>query len=182
MTTQRSADSPPFATGEQPRAADDVRQLCRRHAGWLLSIAWVILADIDVASEIVSDTLAAAGRAAEDALPHERGEREYLVRSVYRRCLHRLVLQERFLLPAPKPRLTDIAPVSLSALAALDTQQRALVALTVFGRRDLAQTATILNLSPAAVIDRLRDALAGLTSAAAVCGSRAAEHQVLQES
>lgn len=166
MTTQRSVDSPPFPTGAQHRGQDYGRQLCRRHAGPLLSMAWIILADIDVASEIVSDTLAAACRAAEGAEPHESGDREALARNVYRRCLYRLVWQERFLLSRPVTDRTDIAAVSLSALSALDIHQRALVALAVFGRHDLSQTAMTLNLSPAAVMDRLRGALAGLAAAA----------------
>jgi DNA-directed RNA polymerase specialized sigma24 family protein len=164
VTTQRSVDPRPHPTGEQPRGQDYVRQLCGRHAGPLLSIAWIILADLDVAIEIVSDTLVAACRAADGTWPHESGDRESLTRSVYRRCLHRLVLQERFFLPRPLPHEADIAAVSLSALSALDIPQRALLALTVFGRQDLSQAARTLNLPPAAVIDGLRDALTGLAS------------------
>jgi DNA-directed RNA polymerase specialized sigma24 family protein len=116
-----------------------------------------ILEDDDAADEVVSDTIAAACRYAD---PPDAGDvtRVRLVRSAYHRCLGRLATYERFALarrhasPGNGRRPGTAAPT-------LTTNERAAVALVLFGEHDLTQAATTLNVSPAAVAVQLRDAL-----------------------
>jgi DNA-directed RNA polymerase specialized sigma24 family protein len=115
-----------------------------------------ILEDDDAADEVVSDTIAAACRYAD---PPDAGDvtRVHLVRSAYHRCLGRLATYERFALARRHAspgngRRPGTAPT-------LTTNERAAVALVLFGEHDLTQAATTLNVSPAAVAVHLRDAL-----------------------
>jgi len=131
-------------------------ELCRRHAAALFRVSSFILEDDDAADEVVSDTIAAACRYAD---PPDAGgvTRVHLVRSAYHRCLGRLATYERFALARRHAspgngRRPGTAPT-------LTTNERAAVALVLFGEHDLTQAATTLNVSPAAVAVHLRDAL-----------------------
>lgn len=138
------------------------RQLCRRHTQALLSLALLILDDVDAASDIVVEVLAAAGRRTRAITPSADGARGNLAASVYRRCVGDHVLRERFGLPRTGPARPD----SMGPLGRLTVRQRCTVALAIFGGQDLAGTARTLNLRPAEVLRHLGDALAAMRPAA----------------
>src|SRR5687768_17066171 len=88
---------PPSQPGVIPweRERDFGLELCRRHAEALVRVSSFILGDDDAADEVVSDTIAAVCRYADQPHPGEV-TRVHLVRSAYHRCLGRLATYERF--------------------------------------------------------------------------------------
>ena len=126
------------------------RELCRRHAEALARMASLMLGDDTAADDVVSDAIAAVCRA--DDQPHRHDVTlVHLARSVYSRCLGRLATHERFSF--------DSAPHRGRRFSMTD-DQRAVVALVLFGGHDLAQAAATLNRSPAVVTGHLRAAAA----------------------
>lgn len=125
---------------------DYPRKLCRRHAGPLLILASILLDDTDTADDIV----AATARDHRHEKPADRETRTALARSVYHRCLGYLAIAERF------PGLTrPKAERPRSPFDRLTAEQRAMVALVVFGGHDIAQTAATLRLPLPALAHRL---------------------------
>ncbi len=130
-----------------PATVEFARRLCRCHSAPLLAMATLILGDVDAAAEIVVDTLAAASRSRRPRHPGGRRMRARLATSVYRRCLGRLALRERF------PRSTEgPAPGGPVGLARLTEGQRCVIAFTVFSGHGLPGVARTLNLTPARVL------------------------------
>jgi DNA-directed RNA polymerase specialized sigma24 family protein len=139
--------------------------LCRRYTVPLTLVASVILGDEAAADEVVSDTIAAACRFGQ---PDSREvTHTQLARSLYHRCRGRLATYERFGSGRRRAGLDECRNGRASALRSLTVDQRAAVALVLFGAHDLARTATTLTLSPAAVTGHLQDALARLATSVA---------------
>ena len=135
---------------------DYSRELCRRHAGPLLILASVLLDDFALADDIVVCALAAASRDHRNETPVDRETRAALARSVYHRCLGQLAIAERF------PELTrPTADRPRSPFDRMSADQRAMVALVVFGGHDIAQAAATLRLPVSAVAHRLGLMLSG---------------------
>lgn len=134
-------------------------ELCRRHAQALAVVASVLLEDAEAADEIVSDTIAAACRFVDQPDSREVTHTQ-LARSVYHRCPGRLAGYERSALARPDGGVDDSRSPGTSTLTILPLDQRAAVALVLFGDHDLAQAATTLSLPPTVVTGHLRDALA----------------------
>jgi DNA-directed RNA polymerase specialized sigma24 family protein len=132
-------------------------ELCRRHAEALVRMSSFILEDDDAADEVVSDTIAAVCRYADQPDPREV-TRVHLVRSAYHRCLGRLATYERFAWVRRRAG-PDAGHETGTSAETLTANERAVVALVLFGDHDLPEAATTLNLSSAAVAGHLRDAL-----------------------
>jgi DNA-directed RNA polymerase specialized sigma24 family protein len=132
-------------------------ELCHRHAGALALLASLVLDDDDAADEVVSETIAAVCLFADQPAARDV-TRVLLARSVYHRCLGRLATDERFALARHRARPDDAYGPS-DPVPTLTADQRAVVALVLFGDHDPAQAATTMNLSPATVADHLRDGL-----------------------
>jgi DNA-directed RNA polymerase specialized sigma24 family protein len=158
MTSQLSQPSDSYAgAARQQRREQSGRNLCDLHARPLLSLAVLLLDDPDTASEVVSDTIASACDA-EEYTSIRSGGRVQLARSVYRRCLGRLAVRERFG-PVPGRARPERAARRSSTPVTLDTDRVALVALVIFGGHDLGQAAATLNLSTGVVLKRLQEIL-----------------------
>jgi DNA-directed RNA polymerase specialized sigma24 family protein len=133
-----------------------VRALCRHHAAALLAMAAVLLEDVDAAGDIVAATLAAACRDRRLVALASPETRTHLARSVYHRCLGQQAFMERFpQLSGPNDRRQDTA----SLFGHLSVDQRALLALAVFGGHDVAQIARTLRMPTAVIVDQLRQVL-----------------------
>ena len=135
------------------------RELCRRHGAALTQVAWLLLGDDDAVDDVVSDTIAAACRLADRPDRHDV-TRVHLARSVYHRCLGRLATYERFAFRAGRVAAHHRGLRN----SVLSDDQRAAVALVVFGGHDRLQAADTLNLLPVVVTRHLRDAASTLTS------------------
>ena len=110
------------------RQMDRARHLCRSHAGQLLTMATVMLNDTDTACDVVADSIVAACRPGQDIDPLSDHARADLAASVYQRCLGVLASRERFTwLPN--------TPAGAMPFARLNANQRAAIALTLFGGR-----------------------------------------------
>jgi DNA-directed RNA polymerase specialized sigma24 family protein len=132
-------------------------ELCHRHAAALALLASLILEDDNAADEVVSETIAAVCLFADQPAAREV-TRVLLARSVYHRCLGRLATAERFALARHRARRDD-ARATDNSVPRLTADQRAVVALVLFGDHDPAQAAAILNLSPSTVAGHLEDGL-----------------------
>jgi DNA-directed RNA polymerase specialized sigma24 family protein len=133
-----------------------VRALCRHHAAALLAMAAVLLEDVDAAGDIVAATLASACRDKRRAEPASLETRTQLARSVYHRCLGHLAFVERFpQLSGPNDRRRHTAAL----FGHLSVDQRALLALAVFGGHDVAQIARTLRMPMAVIVDQLPQVL-----------------------
>jgi DNA-directed RNA polymerase specialized sigma24 family protein len=132
-------------------------ELCHRHAAALALLASLVLEDDDAADEVVSETIAAVCLFADQPEAREV-TRFVLARSVYHRCLGRLATHERFALAGHRASPDEARGPSDSGPRST-ADQRAVVALVLFGDHDPAQAATILKLSLAAVVGHLRGGL-----------------------
>jgi DNA-directed RNA polymerase specialized sigma24 family protein len=139
------------------RERDFGLELCRHHAEALARVSSFILDDDDAADEVVSDTIAAVCRYADQP---DAGEvtRVHLVRSAYRRCLGRLATYERFAW-ARRRASPDAGNEPDTSAPTLTVNERAVVALMVFGDHDFTEAAKTMNFSPAAVAGHLGEAL-----------------------
>jgi hypothetical protein len=125
-----------------------------------------MLNDPDAACDVVADSIAAACRPGRDIDPLSDHARADLAASVYRRCLGILASRERFTwLPN--------TPAGAMPFARLNANQRAAIALTVFGGHNLTRAATTMNQSAVTILDQLTDLLGTFTGRAA--GTRRAE-------
>lgn len=137
----------------------DCEQMCDAHAAALLALADIVLDDPDEAQSAVVEVLRAAGqqqRAADD-----RAERRDLAAAVYVRCARSRL----------GPRTPDhdrqVAPGGIHLqLTGLSDQQRAGIALSMYGAHTYTDTAELLSLPPAVVAELLRSGLARLASGA----------------
>jgi hypothetical protein len=133
-----------------------VRALCRHHAAALLAMAALLLKDVDAAGDIVAATLAAACRDRRRAAPASLETRTQLGRSVNHRRLGQLAFMERFpQLSGPNDRRQN----TVSLFGHPSVEQRALLALAVFGRHDVAQIARTLRMPMAVIVDQLLQVL-----------------------
>jgi hypothetical protein len=142
------------------RQKDRARHLCRSHAGQLLTMATLMLNDTDTACDVVSDSIAAACRPGRDIDPLRDHARADLAASVYRRCLGVLASRERF-------KWLPNTPAGAMPFARLNANQRAAIALTLFGGHNLTQAATTMNQSEVTILDQLTDLLGTFTGRAA---------------
>ena len=138
----------PFVPADRSPAVDaaataaKVRSLCEHHAAALLTIASVLLDDVDVACEIVAETLASACREAQVVRLAGPETRSHLARSIYHRCLGRIASKERF----PQLYEWDRGPKTASLpLSHLSVDQRAVLSLTLFGRHGVTQAAATVR-------------------------------------
>jgi DNA-directed RNA polymerase specialized sigma24 family protein len=139
------------------------RHLCRRHASSLLAMALLIVDDLDAASEIVVDALVAASRRTHAITPGAGRVRAILAASVYRRCIGRHVLHERFGLAPTGPAVPDTYP--MMPVTGLNVRQRCTIALALFGGHSLSGAARTLNVQPADVLRQMEHALAAMNNA-----------------
>jgi hypothetical protein len=137
------------------------RHVCRLHAGPLLAMAVLILQDVDAASGVVVETIAAACRRP-NLDPIGTRSRTALATSVYRRCLGVLAARERF---GPSPDLTaGIGSAGIGPpLGWLTNQQRCAMALILYGRHGLHRAARTLSIAPESLLQQLRDLLTSMT-------------------
>lgn len=133
-----------------------VRRVCGRHAAALVAIASLILDDLEVAGDVVSDAIAAMCVRSPTLDPDGEEARARLAASVYRRCLGRLAAGERF--PGLIP-LTDTAGAPSDRLAQLSLRHRAVVALVLFGKQDMPMAADTLGITEQDVLTDLTQAV-----------------------
>lgn len=124
-------------SGEQGTYA---RMLCHRHAAALLTMASMVLDDLDTAGDIVASTIAAGSRDRDPEPSAETPTRMQLARSVYHRCLGHQAFVERFPELNGAHRRGPTAPVD-----EMTEEQRVILALVVFGGHDVAQAAEFLR-------------------------------------
>ena len=133
-----------------------VRRVCGRHAAALVAIASLILDDFDAVGEVVSDAIAAVCVRDPTLDPDSEEARARLATSVYRRCLGRLAVGERY--PGLVPLTNRTGAVS-DRLARLSLRHRAAVALVLYGEQDIPMAADTLGIAE-------HDVLTDLTQAA----------------
>ena len=129
------------------------RALCRHHAAALLTLAEMILDDVDAGSDIVVGTIVAACREPQPVASDVHTARTRLARSVYRRCLGRLTTRERFAQLEPPPPTGSRH--SHSPVAHLTANQRAMLALVLFGGHDIEQIARTLRTPMSVIAEQL---------------------------
>lgn len=150
-------DTDPSKLTLAPSPADvrsaSARAICRHHASRLLIMASLLLDDADTADDVVASTIAAAVRDGEDETAPARHLRARLARSVYHRCIGHLAVMERF----PEHALAGRHPGS--RFAHLAPEERAVLALTVFGGLGVTHSATLLRRDVSIVSGQLIRAL-----------------------
>lgn len=149
--------------GEQPATADRrddrhrsglgrTERLCRLHAARLLALAIVLVGDSDRADRVVIDTLVAACRGGEPPNPGEEIGRPQLAAAVYHRCVAAREMRDR-------PQRRPVPLIRPAPLMALPDDERALVALVLFGAHDRDRAAATLDVPGSEVVARLAAAL-----------------------
>lgn len=130
-----------------------------QHGGALYALASVLTGDSLTAEEVVVRVVCAAGAAASPGVPAELCRD--LARSVYVECND---LGSRG--SARSARGTRIVRGPAARLVDLSTEQRAALALAMFGGADYHWVADVMGLTPAEVAEHLRDGLRSLGDAA----------------
>lgn len=139
-TLHSGADRSPLVADTVHEYGTDARTLCHRHAAALLTVASMVLDDIDTAVDIVAATIAAACRQDGAGASAERVGRMQLARSVYHRCLGHHAFVERF------PELTQThCRRQISPVDVLSPGQRAILALVLFGGHSVEQATEFLQ-------------------------------------
>lgn len=133
-----------------------VHRVRGRHAAALVAIAALILDDLDAASDVVSDAIASMDARSPTLDPDGQPARAQLAASVYRRCLSRLAVGERY--PATIP-LSDGTGGASARLARLSLRHRAAVALVLLGELDLPMAADTLGVTEHDVLTDLTQAV-----------------------
>lgn len=137
--------------------------LSRHHAAPLLTMATMIRCDIDTASEII----AAACRPTRHPHPASGPTRIDLAHSVYRPCIRRLAMLERFGAPLPGPwTLNDRRTPNRirSSDSRIPVRHRAVLALMAFGGHDLHQTSLTLRTTTSQGLLHLGQAISAVRS------------------
>jgi len=135
-----------------------LHDLCEHHAAGLLAVASLMLYDPDAARQTVVDTVAAAALARTGPNIASIEMRSQLAGSVYRRCLERLILHERF----PDTEMGISASEPVGVLARLSFRHRATVGLVLLGGQSLGAAASTMGVSPQIVIADLTSAIASI--------------------
>lgn len=151
------------AVATEPAAAPpklflDIDTLIDEHSADLFSLAYIILGDHREAEDVVAHLLSDACRR-----PHrnpDRGSRRNLSRRLYLSCTRVRIGPRLPFVPADRPVDHDAAAVTvIMRLGELSEQQRATLALCLFGDHTYEQVADLIALPAPVVLQLLRSGL-----------------------